>query len=660
MKTALRRFLWRPALLAGMLLLTFTGVQAAPAGPQALVQINDLEGLLRLADRLAAPEGGSPGSQAGPGATLRGLLQGTDWLDPSRAVVLGFYHDGERGVWRALIPFRKANESFRAAFGASARGDAYLLTLPPGAPPVPAPGLEDVLAAASAQPGSGTVRLEVAAAELLSQWGPRMREALASKPAAAPADGPDPAALQAAARSLLETLEQVQRLEVVLEGEGEELALHLEALARRGSFMEGVLQAAEGDARLAGYAADFPVRFQSRPYNLRGLMQLVNAGLGPVYRQMGLDLEAFTDMSRDFTGEMAGGLGPDGSGGLMFETVYALHPSANAATFVEAVYLPALEAYGRQLTAALPAEEAALLGPVVVRTADSVVAGRPVAGYRSALGPLPGQASGAAGAVGGRPRHLETRVTTLGDLLLTASDDATLGRLLAQAPSWSPEPAAAGPTMRLQADLGAVLAAWRTLEGAQAPPRADWQPGALTMDIRLEGGRGSLRLALAADDLQGLLQSARRRAPSRSPITAALTVPVVRTSGSAAPRAAGPGEGTPDYWMDRGGLLSAYGNYQGALRCFRRALELDPGRAEAAFQMGVAYGELGLFEQAVGAMSQAIERAPARGHYHYGRGRVYLLAGEEELAMQDFMEAAFLGDPDARAYLKEASGVTWE
>jgi tetratricopeptide (TPR) repeat protein len=660
MKTALRRFPWCPALLAGMLLLTFTGVQAAPAGPQALVQINDLEGLLRLADRLAAPEGGSPGSQAGPGATLRGLLQGTDWLDPSRAVVLGFYRDGERGAWRALIPFRKANESFRAAFGASAREDAYLLTLPPGAPPVPAPGLEEVLAAASARPGSGTVRLEVAAAELLAQWGPRMREALASKPAAAPADGPDPAALQAAARSLLETLEQVQRLEMVLEGEGEELALRMEALARTGSFMEGVLQAAEGAARLAGYAADYPVRFQSRPYNLRGLMQLVNAGLGPVYRQMGLDLEAFTDMSRDFTGEMAGGLGPDGSGGLMFETVYALHPSANAATFVEAVYLPALEAYGRQLAAALPAEEAALLGPVVVRTADSVVAGRPVAGYRSALGPLPGQASGAAGAVGGRPRHLETRVTTLGDLLLTASDDATLGRLLAQAPSWSPEPAAEGPTMRLQADLGAVLAAWRTLAGPQAPPRADWRPGALTIDIRLEGGRGSLRLALAADDLQGLLQGARRRAPSRSPITAALTVPVVRTSGAAAPRASGPGEGTPDYWMDRGGLLSAYGNYQGALRCFRRALELDPGRAEAAFQMGVAYGELGLFEQAVGAMSQAIERDPARGHYHYGRGRVYLLAGEEELAMKDFMEAAFLGDPDARTYLKEASGVTWE
>jgi hypothetical protein len=49
---------------------------------------------------------------------------------------------------------------------------------------------------------------------------------------------------------------------------------------------------------------------------------------------------------------------------------------------------------------------------------------------------------------------------------------------------------------------------------------------------------------------------------------------------------------------------------------------------------------------------------PTNGAYFYGRGRVYLLAGDTDLAMKDFMEAGFLGNEDARAYLKHA-GVDW-
>jgi tetratricopeptide (TPR) repeat protein len=116
---------------------------------------------------------------------------------------------------------------------------------------------------------------------------------------------------------------------------------------------------------------------------------------------------------------------------------------------------------------------------------------------------------------------------------------------------------------------------------------------------------------------------------------------------------------TPAFWMDRGGLLSAYGNYAGAIRCFRKALVLDPDLAEAYFQQGIAYGELGQFDSAVGAISEAIDRDPGNGAYFYGRARVYLRAGDDDLAMKDFMEAGFLGDENARAYLKRA-GVDWQ
>jgi tetratricopeptide (TPR) repeat protein len=180
--------------------------------------------------------------------------------------------------------------------------------------------------------------------------------------------------------------------------------------------------------------------------------------------------------------------------------------------------------------------------------------------------------------------------------------------------------------------------------------------------MRLDGGRASLRTIMAAADLHDLMRRLPRRQAAGAPMGAVLTAPVVRAAAGASPGigATAPEEGTADFWMDRGGLLSAYGNYQGAVRCFQKALTLEPRLAEAAFQLGVAYGELGLFERAVEALSRAIAQEPARGHYYYGRGRVYLLAGEEDLAMQDFMEAAFLGDVDARTYLRETSGVSWQ
>ena len=118
-------------------------------------------------------------------------------------------------------------------------------------------------------------------------------------------------------------------------------------------------------------------------------------------------------------------------------------------------------------------------------------------------------------------------------------------------------------------------------------------------------------------------------------------------------------EGSPGYWYDRGGLQSAYGAYGAATRSFRKAITMAPHNADAHFQLGVAYGELRQFEAAVRAMTRAIDLDAHESAYYYGRGRVYLLAGQDDLAMRDFMEAGFLGHRDARAYLKDA-GVSLE
>jgi tetratricopeptide (TPR) repeat protein len=43
---------------------------------------------------------------------------------------------------------------------------------------------------------------------------------------------------------------------------------------------------------------------------------------------------------------------------------------------------------------------------------------------------------------------------------------------------------------------------------------------------------------------------------------------------------------------------------------------------------------------------------PQNGIYYYGRGRVYLLSGDKDKAMNDFKKAAGLGDEDTMNYLE--------
>jgi tetratricopeptide (TPR) repeat protein len=51
-------------------------------------------------------------------------------------------------------------------------------------------------------------------------------------------------------------------------------------------------------------------------------------------------------------------------------------------------------------------------------------------------------------------------------------------------------------------------------------------------------------------------------------------------------------------------------------------------------------------------INQALVMEPENGLYYYGRGRVFLLSGDKDRAMDDFKKAAALEDEDAINYLK--------
>lgn len=108
-----------------------------------------------------------------------------------------------------------------------------------------------------------------------------------------------------------------------------------------------------------------------------------------------------------------------------------------------------------------------------------------------------------------------------------------------------------------------------------------------------------------------------------------------------------------DYWYEKGVLFSVYGNYQAAVKSFKKAAELAPEWSQAYFQMGVSYGEHGRYEEAIKAIGKAIELDAENGAYYYGRGRVYLMSGDRPKAMEDFEKAADMGNRDAKRFLEK-------
>ena len=107
------------------------------------------------------------------------------------------------------------------------------------------------------------------------------------------------------------------------------------------------------------------------------------------------------------------------------------------------------------------------------------------------------------------------------------------------------------------------------------------------------------------------------------------------------------------YWLDKGALCYTYGNPKGAIKYFKKAIELDPRSASAYFNKGMCHGEMGQYEEAISSINKAIDMYPERAVYFYGRGRVHLLSGDKEKAAIDLERAAELGDSDAQAYLQD-------
>ena len=93
--------------------------------------------------------------------------------------------------------------------------------------------------------------------------------------------------------------------------------------------------------------------------------------------------------------------------------------------------------------------------------------------------------------------------------------------------------------------------------------------------------------------------------------------------------------------------------YGRAVENLSRALAVDPNYSWAYFDRGLAYQMQGRHDRAVEDLSRGKELAPNFSWTHYYLAGSYLHLGRREQAVKGMREAARLGNPEARRWLRE-------
>jgi len=105
-------------------------------------------------------------------------------------------------------------------------------------------------------------------------------------------------------------------------------------------------------------------------------------------------------------------------------------------------------------------------------------------------------------------------------------------------------------------------------------------------------------------------------------------------------------------WIERGEDLERQGVYVEAVKAYTKAIELDPGCADAYLKRGVARfsAKKTSCTEALADLTEAIRRAPTNAEAYYQRGIINYYLMNNEQGLKDMEAAAGLGHPKARAW----------
>jgi len=647
-----------------------------------VVKIRQLEKTLNLIDGLVESTAEKP--MMSPTAFLKGMLQGTGWIDPDRLIILSVDLKDDKWTAMVLIPFRKRNDNFQAAFNATRGIDYYVLAFPAERKSVVTPDIETALADVSRIKSTSVLAIDFAVANLLKKYNNQIKKGLeqlqstvAAKAGGTPALAPEKIKNAVMAANLIKKASQLEIVSFGFDINEKKFINRFEAKAAGGSeiaklFVEG------GKTTLMGsYLPDYMINFKSRSFNVSGLVELVNTCFGELYKEIGIDFSDIAEISKHLTGEVAGGMS-FGKTGINVEMISVLKDASAAADFLESVYLPWMMKYSKKLAEVMEKQLQTEVKQIFIRTPDSTIAGSKVVGVRANFPSIPFPSTAKkmdqkdadkSGAM-----KYEMRMTTVGNLLLTAPDDKQMEKLIRVANALQKRPAR-GPLMTVEIDMAGYLGA--IAEMVPDMPDGSWRMqkmGKSTCQFDLKDGRASATFTTRMDDIKAMMAhfkqmpspgqqpdlgpkiAVKKRTEKSVPKEIPKTIPKLKKekTETAAPKK------DAAHWLNQGNFYSIYGNDKIAIKYFEKAIALDPKRSDAYFQQGVSYGELGEYQKALSSINKALELDSRKGLYYYGRGRVYLLGGDKDKAIEDFKQAASLGNRDAQNYLRNTLNMKWE
>ena len=97
----------------------------------------------------------------------------------------------------------------------------------------------------------------------------------------------------------------------------------------------------------------------------------------------------------------------------------------------------------------------------------------------------------------------------------------------------------------------------------------------------------------------------------------------------------------------------AYGNagqYEEAIASYKEALRIKPDDADAHYNLGVTYGESGQYEEAIASYKEALRIKPDDADAHYNLGYAYRKLGQYEEAIASFKKSIRIKPDDANAH----------
>jgi tetratricopeptide (TPR) repeat protein len=651
-----------------LVLASYGPLGADQTGDESLdivISLRDLEENLQIIDDLA----GTAGTPQAPSVLLNQMLQGTDWIDPNRTIVLGIEFIDPQPTVVMLVPFSSPNEQFQMVFNAVARADYYLLPLPPGQIVDIQPGVEEALTRASGIKPKTSLSVKVATKELMDKGNTKINELIASIPGDPNAQTPflSAAETQDMMVKFFDTLSQLESLEIGVDIRGDRFTFASEAKAAVCSDLAQLFVPGDRITHLDTYRPDHQINFRTRSYDFSKMIDLIDQIFGQLYQNIGFDMADVAEILKEFSGEMAGGLTMTADG-LDFEGIYVLKDAVKAERFVEDSYLPWIKQFSQKM-AKMQEQHLGIKGePFFVRTEDSEVAGYKVVGVRSQMPmfPLPQDESLDAAALQNLFAY-ETRMTTVGNLLVFAPNDNQLGQLITIAKTLKPKPTS-GPLMIMDVDLEGYFNAFRQLipESSEFPQMP--KMGRLIYRVDVREGRLYTSASMGMQDIKTMVASLSQMAAAMGHSGVVQATAEKRVVKKKEPIKAKPGKAKAakakadkkrsqdrqkkaDRWFKKGALVATYGNDKAAIQYFQKAITLNPRHSRAYFAQGISYGELGEYKKAIPLIDRAIKMEPKNGIFYYGRGRVHLLSSDKEMAMVDFKKAAALGDEDASNYL---------